>query len=254
MVFDKEDKSSYITHARNCTKEGSFTIGKEKITVQRNDQGLFLCYCSHPGCPKKGFATISGLKAHMKKAKSTWVGPEGKTAKSTREQSSSSHPSQNDAFDEERMMVSPILGPAMPFHDALDEDLQIPEDRASTSSSFSMSMSAAEVDSSSHLAAGNMQGHAADKRSPAYFAQEAEVESSSQPGAGDMQQDAADKCSPAYSAQEAEGDFKINPSRVPQDPQPDDKCRASPSLLRDLSSRHSASTAKTHVKVEHSQR
>ncbi|KAG1877187.1 hypothetical protein F4604DRAFT_1924250 [Suillus subluteus] len=191
----------------------------------------------------------------MKKAKSTWVGPEGKTAKSTREQSSSSHPSQNDAFDEERMMVSPILGPAMPFHDALDEDLQIPEDRASTSSSFSMSMSEAEVDSSSHLAAGNMQGHAADKRSPAYFAQEAEVESSSQPGAGDMQQDAADKRSPAYSAQEAEGDVSRSIHHE---------------YLKTLNLMINAelrllcceicqvailpSTAKTHVKVEHSQR
>jgi hypothetical protein len=80
-VFAAKDKSSYITHVRQCTKTASFTIGDQKITIDRNEQGLFLCYCSHPGCPKRGFATISGLKSHMKKVMSIWVGPEGKATK-----------------------------------------------------------------------------------------------------------------------------------------------------------------------------
>jgi hypothetical protein len=78
MVFDTEEKSKYITHTRKCIKEASFTLGDQDITIKRNSQGLFLCYCSHPSCPKKGFSTVNGLKGHMKKVKSTWVGPEGK--------------------------------------------------------------------------------------------------------------------------------------------------------------------------------
>ena len=78
MVFNTEEKSKYITHTRTCIKEASFTLGNQDIVVKRNSQGLFLCYCSHPSCPKKGFSTISGLKTHMKKVKSTWIGPEGK--------------------------------------------------------------------------------------------------------------------------------------------------------------------------------
>jgi hypothetical protein len=80
-VFDNKDKSSYVTHVRQCSPTGTFVIGDQKITVERNNQGLFLCYCSHPSCSTKGFTTINGLKAHMKKAMSTWVGPEGKATK-----------------------------------------------------------------------------------------------------------------------------------------------------------------------------
>ncbi|KAI6015970.1 hypothetical protein EDC04DRAFT_2608612 [Pisolithus marmoratus] len=37
--------------------------------------GLFDCFCSHNGCPgKKGFTTVEGLKKHMHKLKTTWVG------------------------------------------------------------------------------------------------------------------------------------------------------------------------------------
>ncbi|KIK25617.1 hypothetical protein PISMIDRAFT_22752 [Pisolithus microcarpus 441] len=45
------------------------------ITVKKNEQGLFDCFCSHKGCPgKKGFTTVEGLKKHMHKLKSTWIG------------------------------------------------------------------------------------------------------------------------------------------------------------------------------------
>ncbi|KAG2080895.1 hypothetical protein BD769DRAFT_1684593 [Suillus cothurnatus] len=107
---------------------------------------------------------------------STWVGPEGKATKSTNMQSSLYHPRQEDSFNEDQMMVSPVLGPAMPFHDAPDEDLEMLENRATQSSSFGMVMSTAEVQSSLQPAAGNAQPDAANKRSPAYSASKADIE------------------------------------------------------------------------------
>lgn len=51
----------------------------QEITTTRNQNGTFLCYCSHHKCPKnQGFITIDALQKHMKNLKTTWLGPKGK--------------------------------------------------------------------------------------------------------------------------------------------------------------------------------
>jgi hypothetical protein len=48
----------------------------QKITIKKNNQGNFECYCSDAGCPnkKKVYKTIESLKRHLKKVKSHWIG------------------------------------------------------------------------------------------------------------------------------------------------------------------------------------
>jgi hypothetical protein len=70
-------KGVYYIHIRKCTPISTFTTPTgQKITVTRNMDGVFLCYCSNPDCPKPiGYATIDALRKHMKKVQSIWVGP-----------------------------------------------------------------------------------------------------------------------------------------------------------------------------------
>ncbi|KAG2045911.1 hypothetical protein BDR06DRAFT_1000782 [Suillus hirtellus] len=113
----------------------------------------------------------------MKKAKSTWVGPEGKTSKSI-EESNSSHSSQNQIFSMEQLMVSPLLGPAMPFQDATYEDLQILDHRPSTSLNFGILEPKTDVQSGLQLKASNAQANDGNRRALAYFASEANRDAS----------------------------------------------------------------------------
>ena len=67
----------YSAHIRKCISISTFTThAGQQVTVKRNEKGVFLCYCSHPGCPKPtGYLTTDSMKNHIKKVQSTWIGP-----------------------------------------------------------------------------------------------------------------------------------------------------------------------------------
>jgi hypothetical protein len=72
-----QDKNPYNSHRRKCILVATFKDPEsgEVITVHRNAEGVFLCYCSKEGCPKKsGFATVDSLRSHIVKSGSRWVG------------------------------------------------------------------------------------------------------------------------------------------------------------------------------------
>jgi hypothetical protein len=73
-------KTEYGLHSKKCLKKvETFTLKStnQKITVKKNAQGYFECYCSDSGCPsqKRVYTTIESLKRHLKKVNSHWVGP-----------------------------------------------------------------------------------------------------------------------------------------------------------------------------------
>jgi hypothetical protein len=72
-----QDRNPYNSHRRKCKPVGSFNDPEsgKAITVHRNEDGVFLCYCSREGCPKKsGFATVDSLRSHIVRSGSRWVG------------------------------------------------------------------------------------------------------------------------------------------------------------------------------------
>ncbi|KAF8415664.1 hypothetical protein L210DRAFT_3512239 [Boletus edulis BED1] len=78
---DFDEKNLYINHYKKCvTTVAVTTYSGEKMTLHRNENKVFLCYCSHPACPKSaGFTRSEGLLKHMKRLKTTWIGAEKKT-------------------------------------------------------------------------------------------------------------------------------------------------------------------------------
>ena len=82
LEFD--NKKLHDTHRKKCVKEVTFIAHNgQEITVTRNQNGTFLCYCSHGKCPKdQGFATIDSMQKHMKNLKTTWLGREKKVQSS----------------------------------------------------------------------------------------------------------------------------------------------------------------------------
>ncbi|KAI6140236.1 hypothetical protein BKA82DRAFT_4363753 [Pisolithus tinctorius] len=70
-------KSTYIAHSKKCSSKATIHLPhtNQTIELQRNDMGDFICNCSALGCPKP-FKYASNLKSHIKKAGSTWKGPE----------------------------------------------------------------------------------------------------------------------------------------------------------------------------------
>ncbi|KAG1761140.1 hypothetical protein EDD22DRAFT_847972 [Suillus occidentalis] len=52
-------------------------FGGKSITLTKNADGRFSCYCSHNGCPSPSttYKTIENLKRHLGKVGSEWVGP-----------------------------------------------------------------------------------------------------------------------------------------------------------------------------------
>ncbi|KAI5984878.1 hypothetical protein EDD15DRAFT_2201002 [Pisolithus albus] len=78
LEFD--NKILHDTHWKKCVREVTFiAYTGQEITLTRQENGAFACYCSHPKCPKQaGFATMDTLHKHMKTLKTTWLGPEKK--------------------------------------------------------------------------------------------------------------------------------------------------------------------------------
>ncbi|KAI6041837.1 hypothetical protein EDC04DRAFT_2601317 [Pisolithus marmoratus] len=80
LEFD--NKNIHDAHWKKYVKTMSFVshTGQE-VTVNHHANGTFLCYCSHPKCPKEvGFATVDALGKHMKNLKTTWLGAEKKAS------------------------------------------------------------------------------------------------------------------------------------------------------------------------------
>lgn len=80
MGFD--NKNLHDSHWKKCVKTLNFlAYNGQEITVTRHANGTFVCYCSHPKCPKaQGFTTQDALQRHLKKSKTTWLGPEKKAS------------------------------------------------------------------------------------------------------------------------------------------------------------------------------
>jgi hypothetical protein len=81
-LFD--NRNHYSNHIKRCVHQVTFTLthSRQTVTINRTEEGVFLCYCSNSGCPKsKGFATLDGLKRHINKLQSSWLGPEQKVGK-----------------------------------------------------------------------------------------------------------------------------------------------------------------------------
>ncbi|KAI5986733.1 hypothetical protein EDC04DRAFT_2614980 [Pisolithus marmoratus] len=98
LEFD--NKVLHDMHWKKCIKTVTFvTHTGEQITITRHQNGTFVCYCSHPKCPKeKGFVTVDALQKHMKTLKTTWLGPE-KKASAEGEAESSGRAGQAPAFE-----------------------------------------------------------------------------------------------------------------------------------------------------------
>ncbi|KAI5990691.1 hypothetical protein EDC04DRAFT_3097397 [Pisolithus marmoratus] len=92
LEFD--NRNLHDTHWKKCVKTVTFVIHTgEQVTVTHHQNGTFLCYCSHPKCPKeKGFLTVDALQKHMKTLKTTWLGPEKKASAEGRAESSGQTP------------------------------------------------------------------------------------------------------------------------------------------------------------------
>jgi len=72
-----EDRNQYSSHTKHCVGDTvTFVYQNQNITVKKNTEGAFDCYCSDVGCPgkKRVYKTIEGLKKHLKKVKSHWIG------------------------------------------------------------------------------------------------------------------------------------------------------------------------------------
>jgi hypothetical protein len=75
-----ENKNLYVTHTRKCVKTVTFVAyNNQEITVTRDQNNVFLCYCSDKRCPRpRGFLRVNALQKHLKTSKTIWLGPEKK--------------------------------------------------------------------------------------------------------------------------------------------------------------------------------
>ncbi|KAF8416465.1 hypothetical protein L210DRAFT_3511762 [Boletus edulis BED1] len=110
-------KGVYNAHTRKCIPVSTFTAHSgQRVTVERNEGGVFLCYCSHPGCPKPtGYLTVDSIKNHMKKVQSTWIGrtelegEQGAVTPKTPSSSPLSSLTQTKGTSDDAVMGSPSL-------------------------------------------------------------------------------------------------------------------------------------------------
>ena len=73
-----QTRNEYSSHKRMCVESTkTFQLNGEQITVRKNGEGKFACYCSHSGCGtgSKTYQNTYTLSTHMKKVGSHWVGP-----------------------------------------------------------------------------------------------------------------------------------------------------------------------------------
>ncbi|KAI6019059.1 hypothetical protein EDC04DRAFT_2941487 [Pisolithus marmoratus] len=115
LEFD--NRNLHDTHWKKCVKTVTFVIHTgEQVTVTHHQNGTFLCYCSHPKCPKeKGFVTVDALQKHMKTLKTTWLGPEKKASAEGRAESSGQTPALEIDIGNPQMSAGTIHTPKMPW-------------------------------------------------------------------------------------------------------------------------------------------
>ncbi|KAI5985430.1 hypothetical protein EDC04DRAFT_2913772 [Pisolithus marmoratus] len=92
LQFD--NRGLHDSHWKKCVKTVTFVAPTgEDVTVTRDRNGTFVCYCSHDKCPKEnGFVTVGALQRHMKTLKTTWLGPEKKASEAEGRAESSGQP------------------------------------------------------------------------------------------------------------------------------------------------------------------
>ncbi|KAI6025416.1 hypothetical protein EDC04DRAFT_2606298 [Pisolithus marmoratus] len=156
LEFD--NKVLHDMHWKKCIKTVTFvTHTGEQITITRHQNGTFVCYCSHPKCPKeKGFVTVDALQKHMKTLKTTWLGPE-KKASAEGEAESSGRAGQAPAFE---IDISDTQMSAGTIHTPKEEVAMASPNSPSPSSPMAMqvpSLMANQAESSS--AAAGIQPH-----------------------------------------------------------------------------------------------
>ncbi|KAF8633670.1 hypothetical protein AX17_004413, partial [Amanita inopinata Kibby_2008] len=61
-------------HIRSCVPSITLEFSDSRVDLQRNSDGDFICYCSHPKCPR-AFKSSHSIKRHAKEANSRWIGP-----------------------------------------------------------------------------------------------------------------------------------------------------------------------------------
>ncbi|KAI5982121.1 hypothetical protein EDC04DRAFT_2915922 [Pisolithus marmoratus] len=99
----------------------------KKKSLDRHANGTFLCYCSHPKCPKEvGFATVDALGKHMKNLKTTWLGPEKKASAEGRAESSGQTPALEIDIGNPQMSAGTMHTPKMPAGMVWDETMRSP--------------------------------------------------------------------------------------------------------------------------------
>ncbi|KAI6098287.1 hypothetical protein EDD16DRAFT_1527305 [Pisolithus croceorrhizus] len=81
------NKFAYTSHSKKCSSQAIQLPHTSQVTVlERNEEGNFICQCSHKDCPMP-FKYAKNLRTHMIKAGFRWVGLEVKRGPSTMEQS-----------------------------------------------------------------------------------------------------------------------------------------------------------------------
>ncbi|KAI5981269.1 hypothetical protein EDC04DRAFT_2617498 [Pisolithus marmoratus] len=78
-------RTEYASHRRQCIAEVVTFFHQasgRQITIERNQDGFFECFCSDRGCPnpQRVYKNVETLKKHMKKVGSTWTGPDSGSA------------------------------------------------------------------------------------------------------------------------------------------------------------------------------
>ncbi|KAI6035840.1 hypothetical protein EDC04DRAFT_2897620 [Pisolithus marmoratus] len=126
LEFD--NKNIHDAHWKKCVKTMSFVshTGQE-VTVNHHANGTFLCYCSHPKCPKEvGFATVDALGKHMKNLKTTWLGAEKKASAEGGAEPSGQNPALEIDVGDPHMSAGTIHTPKMPAGMVQDETMRSP--------------------------------------------------------------------------------------------------------------------------------
>ena len=122
-----DSKNLRDAHSKRCVKTATITNGKgNRVTITRDDNGTFRCYCSHVACPKtKGYATSNALQKHITKSQTTWLGPEGKKAASSSRSTSTNHVQHSDNTKGASQSTRPVDEPRRSVQLMIDEDVDM---------------------------------------------------------------------------------------------------------------------------------
>ncbi|KAI6146434.1 hypothetical protein BKA82DRAFT_4419127, partial [Pisolithus tinctorius] len=69
-------KKDYSTHTKKCFQENTIHLAdtNQTIHLKREENGNFICHCSHRRCPRP-FKYANSLRVHIQRAGTRWMGP-----------------------------------------------------------------------------------------------------------------------------------------------------------------------------------